>query len=239
MKEIGILVNDYGVKNLKIVDELFVLKESHYMGIVDLIIKHGYDLNIWAYARVDTMKPENFDKMKHAGINWLALGIESANNLVRDGANKQMHKKDILNICRRIQSSGIRVGANYIFGLPDDTKETMQETLDLALEINSEWANFYCAMSYPGSKLYEIAIKEKWPLPKHWYDYSPYAYDLLPLRTKQVEAKDVLAFRDEAFHKYFENPAYLKMILEKFGQKAVDHVKEMTKIRLKRSLLGD
>ena len=40
---------------------------------------------------------------------------------------------------------------NYIFGLPEDDLETMQETLDLALELNCEFANFYCAMAYPGS----------------------------------------------------------------------------------------
>lgn len=89
VKEIGVLVNDYGVKNIKIIDELFVLSDKHYMTIVDLLIKKGYDLNLWAYARVDTVKPGNLKKMKKAGINWLALGIESANPDVRDGAKKE------------------------------------------------------------------------------------------------------------------------------------------------------
>ena len=52
------------------------------------------------------------------------------------------------------------MGANYIFGLPDDDQNTMQETLDLSLRVNSEWANFYSAMAYPGSQLYPMA-KEK------------------------------------------------------------------------------
>lgn len=237
--EIGVLVEKYGVKNLKIVDELFILREDHYMKIVELIIERGYDLNIWAYARVDTLKPENFKAMKKAGINWLALGIESASALVRDGSNKQMRKKEILQICRQIQSAGIYVGANYIFGLPDDTLETMNETIALAMEINSEWANFYCAMAYPGSKLYNLALDEGWELPNKWHNYSPYAYDLLPLRSKHVEAKDILRFRDEAFNKYFENPKYLSMLEKKFGVDVRKHVGAMTMIRLKRKLLGD
>ncbi|MEI6705376.1 MAG: radical SAM protein, partial [Deltaproteobacteria bacterium] len=87
LDEITLLATTYGVKNLKIVDELFILKEDHYMAIVDGIIARGLDLNIWVYARVDTVKPENLAKMKQAGINWLALGIESANPDVRDGAD--------------------------------------------------------------------------------------------------------------------------------------------------------
>lgn len=241
VREIELLVKKYGVKNIKIIDELFVLNEKHYMTIVDLLIKRlinkGYPLNFWAYARVDSIKFENLQKMKKAGINWLGLGIESANEVVRDGANKMMRRKDIKDVVRLIQDAGIRVGANYIFGLPDDTLGTMQETLDFALELNAELANFYCAMAYPGSKLYEIAIKKGWELPKEWHGYSQHSYETLPLPTKYLSAKEVLKFRDEAFHKYFENPRYLKMIEEKFGKKVSEHIREMTKIKLKRKLL--
>ena len=236
VKEIGLLVKKYGVKNIKIIDELFVLNEKHYMTIVDLIIKKGYDLNMWAYARVDSIKFVNLQKMKKAGISWLGLGIESASEVVRDGANKMMGRKNIREVVRRIQDAGIRVGANYIFGLPDDTLDTMQETLDFALELNSELANFYCAMAYPGSKLYEIAVNQDWQLPKEWHGYSQHSYETLPLLTKYLSAKEVLKFRDEAFHKYFENPRYLKMIEEKFGKKVRKHIEEMTKTKLKRKL---
>lgn len=237
VKEIGVLVNDYGVKNIKFVDELFVLNEKHYMTIVELLISKGYDLNIWAYARVDTVKTEHLKKMKKAGINWLALGIESANPEVRDGAQKRMRVKDIKNVVQTIQNTGIRVIGNYIFGLPEDTLETMQETLDMAMDLNCEFANFYCAMAYPGSKLYDIAVKKGWKLPEKWHGFSQHSFEMLPLPTKFISAKEVLKFRDTAFHKYFENPLYLSMIEDKFGMKVKEHIQEMTKTRLKRELL--
>lgn len=237
VEEIGLLTNKYGIKNIKIVDELFVFNEKHYMTIVDLIIQKDYDLNMWAYARIDTIKLEHLKKIKKAGINWLGLGIESASTVVRDGANKQMKSKDIIDVVRKIQNEEIRVGANYIFGLPDDTLETMQETLDMAMEINSEWANFYCAMAYPGSKLYDIAVKEGWGLPKEWHGFSQHSFEMLPLPTKHISAKEVLKFRDYAFHTYFENLNYLAMIKEKFGRQTKEHIQEMTKTRLMRKLL--
>ena len=237
IREIGTLVERHKVKNLKIVDELFVLNEKHYMTIVNLIIENGYDLNMWAYARVDSIKFENLEKMKKAGINWLGLGIESASELVRDGVNKKMRRKDVKDVVRRIQGAGIRVGANYIFGLLDDTMDTMQETLDFAMELNAELANFYCAMAYPGSRLYEIAIKEGWELPKEWHGFSQHSYETLPLPTKHLMAKEVLRFRDDAFHKYFESGNYLNMIEEKFGRQVKEHIQKMTKTRLRRKLL--
>lgn len=237
VEEIELLVNKYGIKNIKIVDELFILDKEHYMAIVDLLIKKNFGLNIWAYARVDTVNLKNLQKIKKAGINWLALGIESADQNVRDGALKKMKVKDIKGVVRAIQGAGISVIGNFIFGLPDDTLDTMQDTLNMAFEINCEFANFYCAMAYPGSKLYAFAIKQGWELPKEWQGFSQHSYETLPLPTKYISAREVLRFRDEAFHKYFNNPGYLKMIERKFGTNVKEHIHKMSLTKLSRRIL--
>jgi anaerobic magnesium-protoporphyrin IX monomethyl ester cyclase len=239
VEEIELLNKKYGIKNIKIIDEMFVLDERHYMKIVDLLIEKNLDLNIWAYARVDTVHENTLKKMKKAGFNWLALGIESASADVRDGASKKMRVKDIESIVRKIQNEGIRVIGNYIFGLPDDTLESMQETLDMAKALNCEFANFYCAMAYPGSQLYNIALDKGWELPKEWIGYSQHSYNIQPLPSKNVSAKDIVAFRDNAFHEYNENPRYLDMLKKEFGQDVKGHMEEITKTRLKRKILGD
>ncbi|MFQ5736963.1 MAG: B12-binding domain-containing radical SAM protein [Thermodesulfobacteriota bacterium] len=235
--EMGVLVEKHNVRNLKIVDELFILNERHYMGIVDLILERGYDLNMWAYARIDTIDFTKLGRLKKAGVNWLGLGIESASAHVRDGANKQMRRKDIAEVVKAIQGEGIRVGANYIFGLPDDTLATMEETLEMALELNTEWANFYCAMAYPGSRLYDMALHDRWELPGEWHGYSQHSFEALPLPTKHISAAEVLKFRDDAFHRYFESPDYNSMVERKFGPEVREHIRVMTSTRLKRRLL--
>jgi len=237
IQEIDTLVTKYGVKNIKFVDEMFVLNESHVIGICDRIIERGYDLNIWAYARVDTVKDEFLEKLKRAGFNWLALGIESGSKHVRDGALKKFADQDVIHTVRKIQNAGIYVLGNFIFGLPDDTLESMGETLDLAVELNCEFANFYSAMAYPGSKLYGMALEKDWPLPEKWHHYSQHGYETLPLPTDHLSAAEVLRFRDEAFTRYFTGGRYLDMLRKKFGQEVVAHTQRMTKIRLKRKLL--
>jgi len=239
VEELELLNKKYGIKNIKFIDEMFVLHEEHYMKIVDLIIEKKLDLNIWCYARVDTIKPDTLARMKQAGINWLALGIESANPDVRDGARKKMRVKDIEERVRSIQDAGIRVIGNYIFGLPDDTRESMRETLDMAKELNCEFANMYCAMAYPGSPLYNTAIQKGWRLPDVWHGYSQHSYVMQPLPTKYISAREVVEFRDNAFHEYFENPKYLNMLEEKFGKNVKEHMQEITKTRLKRKILGN
>jgi hypothetical protein len=110
----------------------------------------------------------------------------------------------------------------------------MQETLKLALDLRCEFANFYTAMAYPGSPLYERARGLGWRLPDSWSGYSQHAVDTLPLPTRHLSGGEVLRFRDEAFHAYFADEAYLRMIDRKFGRETVDHIRQMTAHRLER-----
>ena len=232
--ELEHLVTAYGVRNVKILDEMFVLNYGHVLGVCDALVERGLDLNVWAYARVDTVRPPVLDRLKRAGINWLALGIESGSAHVRDGALKTFGRADITEVVRAIQAAGIHVIGNFIFGLPDDDLGTMQATLDLACELNCEFANFYSAMAYPGSRLYAQAQAAGWALPASWSGYSQHAVDTLPLPTRFVSAAEVLAFRDRAFDAYFARPAYLDMVARRFGPETAAHVREMTGHRLER-----
>ena len=234
IREIDTLVSDYGVRHIKIADELFILNVSHVEGLCDLLIERGYDLNIWAYARIDTVRPELLAKMRRAGIRWLAVGIESAVDRVLEDSRKGHSGVEARAVIAAIRAAGIHVIGNFIFGLPEDDLGTMRETLDLALDLKCEFANFSCAMAYPGSELHDAAIREGLPLPASWSGYSQYAEDALPLPTKYVSGATVLTFRDQAFQRYFRNPGYLDHVTRTFGAKVADSIREMASHTLRR-----
>ena len=243
IEQIKILVEDYKITNIKIPDEMFVLNPKQVTGICDEIINSGYGkvLNFWAYARIDTLNDdEMLKKMLKAGIRWLALGIESSSKHVRDGVVKgRFDNFDIEGIVKKVRDMGFYVGANYIFGLPDDNFDSMKETLDLSLRVNSEWANFYSGMAYPGSQLYPMAKNKKWALPDDengpgWIGYSQHSYQTLPLRTEHIKGSEVLEFRDKAFDTYFKSQDYLSMVKKTFGEQTVSHIEKMSSHKLKR-----
>jgi len=228
----------YGAKNIKIPDEMFVLNENHVMGICDGLIERNYGLNIWAYARVDTVKESFLKKLKQAGFNWLCLGIESGSKHVRDGVSKgRFGDTDIELVVKKIRDAGIYVIGNYIFGLPDDTEDSMKETLEMAQKLNTEWANFYSAMAYPGSKLYTDAIEKKLLLPEDWIGYSQHSYETLPLPTETMTGPQVLKFRDWAHRQYFQDQNYQGMVMKKFGPRALKVVTDMLAHDIKRKFV--
>jgi len=144
---------------------------------------------------------------------------------------------DIRKVVRMIEASGIEVIANYLFGLPGDNLQTMQATLDLGLELCTAAWNGYAVMALPGSELYREARGKGHPLPKDYAGYSFYSYDTLPLPTDQLSPAEVLAFRDKAFMDYHTNPLFIEKLHKRFGQVAVDNLRELTQVKLRRRLL--
>jgi len=225
-----------GVRNVRIQDEMFFLNKNHYVPLLLGIIDRCIPLNLWAYARVDTVRKDYLGLFKAAGVNWLCLGIESSNQIIRREISKgSFEEVDVRQVCKEIQDAGINVLANFIFGLPDDDMASMQATLDLAKELNAEHTNFYPCMALPGTPLYRQAVANGTALPDKFSGYSFHSEDCLPLPTKHCTAAEVLAFRDKAWEEVSLNPNYLKMIDERFG--TASRIQEQAKTKLRRKIL--
>jgi radical SAM superfamily enzyme YgiQ (UPF0313 family) len=146
---------------------------------------------------------------------------------------------DVREVIKKVHEAGINVMANYIFGLPGDTKETMKKTFDLSLELCTAGWNTYAAMALPGSQLYKNALEKKYKLPESYEGYSFHSYETQPLPTETLKAEEILEYRDKSFINYHTHKTFLDKIERKFGQKALNNIQEMTKVNLKRKILDD
>lgn len=197
-REIETLISKYKVRNIKIWDELFALNEKRVASICSGL--REYNLNIWAYARLDKVTSKMLKAMKKGGINWLAYGFES----IRD--NKFVKQTD--DVIKMTRDAGINIIANFMFGLPGTGLDDDIRSLDFAKEHLFEYVNFYDAKPYPGSQWYEDT-KPDMP----WSSYSQYG--------------NGSKFRNMTFKEYFSNPDYLSMVKKKFGKQAETQIKDM------------
>ncbi len=239
IKEFDKLVK-FGVKNLRISDEMFLLNKKYYLKLCNLLIERGYGkiLNMWAYSRVDTVNKDTLKIVKKAGINTLCLGIESGEQSVRLEVTKGKFKDmNIREVVQLIHDNGIEIMGNYLFGLTGDTFKSMQKTLDLSIELNTIGWNAYAVMPLPGSEIYKEARLKKAKLPKSYIDYSFHSKSTSPLGTDSLSPSEILKFRDDAFNKYHLNKKYLSKIEKKYGVTAVNNIKQMTAIKLERDIL--
>ena len=241
IKEFDKLIS-MGVRTIRIVDEMFLLNPKYYIPLCEKLAERNQDdsLRIWSYSRIDTIKRHEVLKLvRKAGIKWLALGIESGDKSIRlEVAKGKFEDVDVREVVKKVQAADINVMANYIYGLPGDTKDTIKKTLELSLKLCTEGWNTYAAMALPGSQLYKEAVKKGIKLPNTYEGYSFHSFETLPLPTETLSSAEILSLRDDAFNKYHTYKPFLKTIEKKFGKNAVDNIAQMTKVKLKRKILG-
>ena len=232
-----------GVKTIRITDEMFLLNPKYYLPLCKKLAELNIDdsLRMWAYSRIDTVKnPEVLSIVRKAGIKWLCLGIESGDKKVRlEVAKGKFEDVDVRKIINQVHDADIDVMANYMYGLPGDDKETIKKTFELSIELCTSGWNTYPAMALPGSLLYKQGIEKGVEMPKSYSGYSFHAYDTICLPTEKLKAWEILKLRDDAFVDYHLNPKFLDRIKRRFGYKAVENIKQMSKIKLTRKIVEE
>ena len=232
-----------GVKTIRIVDEMFLLNPKYYVPLCKKLAERNKDdsLRIWSYSRIDTVKrPEILSLVRKAGIKWLALGIESGDKSIRlEVAKGKFEDVDVKKVIEKVHDADINVIANYIYGLPGDTNETIDKTFNLSLDLCTAGWNTYPAIALPGSQLYKDALNKGIELPSSYEGYSFHSYETLPLPTETMTPKEIITLRDDDFIRYHTNKKFLELIEKKFGKLAVQNIKEMAKTKLKRRIKGD
>ena len=234
---------DLGVHTIRITDEMFLLNKKYYLPILESLIKLNKDdnLKLWAYSRIDTVpSPHILRKVRLAGIKWLCLGIESGNKQIRlEVAKGKFEQVKVENVVQQIEDADINVMGNYIYGLPGDSKESIQETYDLSSKLNTLGWNTYAAMALPGSPLYNQAVLDGVRVPEKYEEFSFHSYETIPLPTKHLQPYEILELRDQKFIEYFEKTDFQEKIVKKFGEDALKNIIEMTKIKLKRKIIEE
>ena len=234
---------ELGVKTIRITDEMFLLNRKYYMPILKILsdLNKNDDLKLWAYSRIDTVpNPEILASVRKAGIRWLCLGIESGDKGIRlEVAKGKFEEVDVRKVVSQVEAAGINVMANYIYGLPGDTPETIEKTYDLSVELNTLGWNTYAAMALPGSPLYVQAKRDGKKVPELYEEFSFHSYETIPLSTDKMEAHEILKLRDEKFTAYFSRHDFLDKVDAKFGKIAVSNILDMNKKTLKRKIFDD
>lgn len=238
LKEIDVLVIKHGVRHIKILDELFIIDHPRIEEFYNGLKARNYDLNMWCYARTDTVKPEILNKLRSVGMRWIAYGMESTSSRVLSDINKGS-KRDFYDWVIKIsKDAGMYLGIDIIAGLWLDDRESLEDTYQWCVGYNFEWLNMYPAFALPGTKMYEDYISDgRMEVPKSWEEYSLYGYNCYPLNSKYLSREEILRWRDSKFIEYYSRPEYISMINKVFGVDSVKEISRMVKNRLPRRIL--
>ncbi len=202
------LVQEMGATEIGITDDVWNLKPERAKEICRLLIAEGLTQVPWITVhgmRADHTDAELFRLMKQAGCKRVGFGVESGNQRVLDSIKKRQALDAVRRAFKEAKSADLETMGFFIFGLPADTEESMEDTIRFALELDPDMANFMIAAPYPGTELWEIARRDGRLFSMDWRDYAIHdekaRYELPTLPAELVERK-----WHEAYRRFYLRP---------------------------------
>lgn len=158
--EIDFLVKEYKIDGLYFMDDTFLMNTEWIEEFSEKFIAKKYDI-IWScYGRVDTVNERILKAIKKAGCVQVEYGIESGSRGVLKRIQKNTDIERIKKAVKMTKENKLRALGSFIFGFVEDTESDLQESIDLARELNLDFSAAFFATPYPASEIYEQAVAE-------------------------------------------------------------------------------
>lgn len=206
MEELKLLKN-YGFKEIFFRDENITLNKNYIKKLCEQIIKEKLKFSWMCNSRVDTVDEEILKLMKKSGCHLIKFGVESGNQEVLDKIGKGTKIEQIKKTYLLCKKEKIDTVAHFMIGNYGDTKETIKQTMDFAIELNPLYACFDIVLKYPGTKLEKIE------------------------KLTELSDDELKRYYNEAFQKFYMRPTLIMKHI--FHLKSIDEFKEKTKNTLK------
>lgn len=208
VEEIELLISKYGVRDIKFFDDVFTLNKKRLHKICELLKERKIDLPWSCLTRADLVDKETLMAMKKAGCWQVLFGLESGDQRILDIVRKRTTVEKNAKAVKLAHEAGLSVRADYLFGIPGDSIESMEKTLDFAINLNTDLAHFNKFTPYPGNEIYEQLVRQG-----HNFDFMKNCTQLDHGDTLYVpdgvEKKEYLQFINRAYKKYYLRPKYV------------------------------
>lgn len=207
--EIEHLIARYGAREITFWDDTITLNQKWLHALCDVMIAKRLDVTWSCFAVIGTMTPELLARMKAAGCWNVFYGIETPDDEIKKTIRVQKNGSAarVKEVVRHTQAAGIEVRAAFMIGLPGETPERALRTLDLALDLEPDYAQWNYTVPYPRTQIWnELAthgrlLAQDWGEFSNWYpSFLPRAYD---------HPDELIRIRKLVLRRFYLRPAYV------------------------------
>ncbi len=166
--EMEYLIKELQFKSIYIDDDTANVNKKFLMDIATEIKKRGLRFPWAIMARPDLMDKDLLTKLRSGGLYAVKYGVESGVQVILDNANKNMHLEKAISMIKLTNTLGIKTHLTFTFGLPGESKESIEKTIMLALDLNPYSVQFSITTPFPGTSYFESLTKSGWKGPDDW-----------------------------------------------------------------------
>lgn len=201
---------EHGIEYFYLWGDTVTLNVKSFSAFCDELIARKLPIQWFGNARADNLTDPAFvHRLKRAGCWMLALGIETESEDVRKDMVKRLERTKIEAAFRNMRDAGIKSFAFFIFGYPGETLGTMDQTVRYAIELDPDFANFYPAVPYPGTAMFDKVVKDGLLPEGADADWSKMEYSYYLLNGNGLNERVVMDAINRAKRRFFLRPGYL------------------------------
>ena len=204
MKELHILHDEYKRKEIEFLDDTFTLNRKRAIEIARRIGKE-LDLSWTASSRVNTFSKEVAEAMAAGGAHTVYFGMESGSQKTLDFIGKGIKIEQSFLAAKNAKESGLNTLGSFIIGFPYENRDDVKKTIKFAKKVGVNLAQFTVATPYPGTRLWEIALKEKLIQSFDWTKYTT-LYPVMKL--KNFTFNEIMKWLRRAYASFYLRPKF-------------------------------
>lgn len=206
IEELTYLKNRFKVRLVSFFDETFTLDKNRAEKVALAIKDKILDIKWYCNTRVDLVDYGLLKILYEGGCRGISYGIESGSQKILDLANKGFTIEQAEKAIEWSKKSGIKVYCSFIFGLPGEDWNSVEETIRFVKRTLPTGAQFNIAVPYPGTELYRIAVNKGW-IKKGISWREMYQHEAI-MRTDALDYEDLNKVRMRAYRKLYFSPKW-------------------------------
>ncbi len=190
-------------------DDTFTAVKSNAIAICEEILKRGLKVRFSVNARSDSYDVEMFKIMKRAGARMLLVGFESGVQEILDNVKKSAKVEDAYRFMEAAKQAKLAVHGCFVLGLPGETEETIDRTIDFALSLGLDTVQFSAAVPFPGTEYYAWCESKGLLRARSWDDWLEEGEQAGVVEYPGLGRERVNRAVDRALKKFYFRPSYM------------------------------
>jgi radical SAM superfamily enzyme YgiQ (UPF0313 family) len=213
--EIEQLIELYHIRHVRFDDDTFALNKQYVIACCDEMVKRDLHRKIsWnCFGHISQPDPEMYRKMAEANCTKIAVGVESGSEKILQGMKKKIDVKKAKQTVQNCRKAGIEIYCDFMIGFPYETEEDIQQSIQLAIELDPDYIQVSFAVPYPGTNMYASGLENNYlKYPEEW---ERYASCEAMIDTGSISQQRLNELYREFWHRFYLRPSYILRTLQR------------------------
>ncbi|MBU2541465.1 MAG: B12-binding domain-containing radical SAM protein [Candidatus Omnitrophica bacterium] len=217
VEELECLIARYKINRFVFCDESFTFDKKRTIEICEEIINKNLNIRWSCMMRVDNASPELLKIMKEAGCQMIEIGIESADDLVLEKSNKKIELQQVIQTVNLANKMKLEINAFFILGLPFETPESIERTIDFSKRLKVDYAQFSMFVPLPGSAAWNLTKGGNGLrcTARDWDDFARYKKPIV--ESDMLSSETLYSLYNRAIRSFYLRPYTLWKTLRKIN----------------------